>query len=381
MNLRKITAFLLLVCTLLACVSLTSCGEKTPAGAETDTESTPVTESATETETEPPETVPAIVIPEFINPLTGLGADKDRSNERPVAVMVNNLYDALPQEGISKADIMYECLVEGGITRLMCVVSDYESLGVIGSVRSSRPYYLDLTRNHDAIYVHAGGSDDAYIEIKSSKIDNLDGVNMYIPGMFYRDEERLKTMKYEHTLMTTGEKIKEGIAYKKYRTELSDDMRGKTAFRFTDFDEERILTGDDAKSVVLPYSKYQTVRLDYNKSTNTYLRYQFEDMPHVDGTTDEQIAFTNVLLLICEANPTGDSKGHIDVVTESEHGKGYYIYGGKYEEITWSKPTNDSPITYYGTDGEELVVNRGKTFISIFPDYNEGNIEFNHKDA
>ncbi len=380
MNLRKVTAALLLVCTLLACASLASCGKKTTVDAETDTDTEPATESVRETETEVPETEPVPVIPEFVNPLTGLGADKDRSGERPVAVMVNNLYDALPQEGISKADIMYECLVEGGITRLMCVVSDYEDLGVIGSVRSSRPYYLDLARNHDAIYVHAGGSDDAYIEIKSRKIDNLDGVNMYIPGMFYRDEERLKTMKYEHTLMTTGEKIKEGIAYKKYRTALSDDMKGKTAFLFADFGNERTLSGDDAKCVVLPYSKYQTVRLDYNKSTNTYLRYQFEDMPHVDGTTDEQIAFTNVFVLICEANPTGDSKGHIDVVTENGHGEGYYIYGGKCEKITWSKPTNDSPITYYGSDGGELVVNRGKTFVSIFPDYNEANIELNHKD-
>lgn len=378
MNLRKVTAALLLVCTLLACVSLASCGKKTTVDAETDTE--PATESVRETETEAPETEPVTVIPEFVNPLTGLGADKDRSESRPVAVMVNNLYDALPQEGISKADIMYECLVEGGITRLMCVVSDYEDLGVIGSVRSSRPYYLDLARNHDAIYIHAGGSDDAYIEIRNRKIDNLDGVNMYIPGMFYRDEERLKTMKYEHTLMTTGEKIKEGIAYKKYRTALSDDMKGKTAFRFTDFGNERTLAGEDAKCVVLPYSKYQTVRLDYNKSTNTYFRCQFEDMPHVDGTTDEQIAFTNVFVLICEANPTGDSKGHIDVVTENGHGEGYYIYGGKCEKITWSKPTNDSPITYYGADGEELVVNRGKTFVSIFPDYNEENIELNHKD-
>lgn len=377
MNFRRILSAALASLTLATCFAFASCDKTEGVGADTDSDTAAVTTEAPVT-TEPVETQPVIVIPEYTNPLTGLAADSDRLNERPVAVMVNNLYDALPQEGILDADIMYECLVEGGITRLMCVISDYEDLGVIGSVRSSRPYYLDLTRNHDAIYVHAGGSDDAYIEIKSRGINNLDGVNMYIPNMFYRDEKRLETMKYEHTLMTTGEKIKAGIEYKKYRTTLDEEYKGKDAFNFVEFGEERVLSGDSAKCVWLPYSKYQTARFDYNSTQNVYFRYQFEDMPHMDGERNEQISFTNLLILICEANPTGDSKGHIDVVTENEHGEGYYCYGGKCEKITWSKPTADSQITYYGADGNELVVNRGKTFISIFPDYNEASIEFDH---
>ena len=114
--------------------------------------------------------------------------------------MINNIEVATPQEGVSYADIMYECVVEGWQTRLMMVVSEYESLPVVGSVRSSREYYLDFAANHDAIYIHAGGSQQAYAEIKQRKVDNLDGVNMYIPNMFYRDSWRQQNMGYEHSL-------------------------------------------------------------------------------------------------------------------------------------------------------------------------------------
>lgn len=363
---------------ILACIMLlgclASCGGNTDVvGGDTETE--------TDTETTAPETdaetEPVVVIPTDINPLTGLGTTKDLSRQRPVAIMINNLWGALPQEGIANCDIMYECLVEGGITRLMAVTADYESLGVIGSIRSCRHYYLDLVKNYDAIYVHAGGSDQGYLEIKQRGINNLDGVNMYVPDMFYRDKDRLQTMKYEHTLMTTGEKIANGIAYKKYRTELSEEFIGKTAFNFTDYGTERVLGGDEATSVLLPYSNYQTARFDYSADTNSYYRYQFEDVPHIDGTTGEQISYTNLLILFCPAKAIGDAAGHLDITTENENGEGYYVYGGRCEKISWSKATEDSPIVYYGEDGEELVVNRGKTFISIFPDYNSQNIDFN----
>lgn len=366
------SAVLLIFCLALLC----SCGGESEqtSGSESDTSE----ETLPQTDDTSPETDPVIVVPEYLNPLTGLSARRDFSNERPVAVMINNLWSALPQEGISDCDIMYECLVEGGITRLMVVTYDYENIGVIGSVRSSRHYYLDLAQNYDAIYVHAGGSDQAYLEIKQRGINNLDGVNMYIPDMFYRDPERLKTMSYEHTLMTTGEKIAAGIAYKKYRTEISEELAGKDAFLFVEYGTDRLPSGGDATCLWLPYSKYQTACFSYDETSGTYYRFQFEDVPHIDGTTGKQIDFTNILVLLCPAKAIGDSKGHLDITTENTSGEGYYLYGGKYEKITWSKPDEDSPTVYYGADGKELVMNRGKTFISVFPDYNEESIEFCH---
>ena len=372
-----ISAFLIVFC-------FASCGENdsTRGNADTDAVSNAETDADTTeallTDTEP-RLPPQIKLPDHLKPLTGLGASEDLSASRPVAIMINNLRAALPQPGLSDFDILYECLVEGGITRLMGVKSDYRELGVVDSIRSCRHYYLDLVQNHDAIYIHAGGSNQGYIEVKNRDIDNLDGVNMYVKDMFYRDQDRLSAgYGYEHTLMTSGERIAGGIAYKKYRTELRDEFKGADAFNFVDYGTQRELSGGDALCLRLPYSKYQTVRFDYDKATKSYYRCQFENEPHVDGTSGEQISFTNVFVLFCNVVNLGDSYGHLDITTENENGSGYYLSGGSYEPITWSKPTADSPIVYYGADGVELSVNRGKTFVSIFPEYNRENIDFNY---
>lgn len=129
--------------------------------------------------------------------------------------MINNIKVACPQEGIAQADILYECLVEGGLTRLMAVISDYTSIGVLGSVRSARDYYIDMAQNHDAIYIHAGGSPQAYAELYARNIDYICGVNMYTPNTFYRDNTRMNQMGYEHSLMTTGDGLRSGAFLQK----------------------------------------------------------------------------------------------------------------------------------------------------------------------
>ena len=72
----------------------------------------------------------------YVHPLTGEGIDVDISGRRPIAIMFNNLKQALPQIGISKADVLYEVVAEGGITRIMGVYQDLEGAGDLGSIRS-----------------------------------------------------------------------------------------------------------------------------------------------------------------------------------------------------------------------------------------------------
>ena len=97
----------------------------------------------------------------YHNPLTGEGLEEDISGQRPFAVMLNNLSKALPQLGVSQADVIYEIVAEGGITRMLAVFQDIEGVGDLGSVRSARDYYVSLACGHDAISVHAGGSPQA----------------------------------------------------------------------------------------------------------------------------------------------------------------------------------------------------------------------------
>lgn len=330
---------------------------------ETDT-----TDSGTEN------TIPS-TDPKNINPLTGLEMQKDYSTIRPVAIMINNLKIACPQMGVSKADIMYECLVEGGLTRLMMVVSDYENLPVVGSVRSSRDYYLDFAQNHDAIYFHAGGSPQAYSEIKSRSINNVDGVNMYTPSTFYRDAVRLKTMGYEHSVMTTGEGVVSALNYLKYRTEIKDSF--VNPFQFLSAGEKNNFTGD-APHVHIPYSGTSIADFVYDESTGEYLRYQFNGVKHIDGETNEQLSFKNIIMIF---NPTkaipGDTSGRLEVTT-SGTGDGYYISDGKYISIKWEKKTRDAPISFSNIDGTQLKLNRGTTFVSIISTSVKNNVSFNY---
>lgn len=307
--------------------------------------------------------------PQYVNPLTGLECTSDLSTKRPVAIMINNIWQAMPQIGISKADIIYECLAEGGITRLVMVTRDYENLETVGSVRSSREYFIDFAKNHDSIYIHAGGSEEAYSQISSRGIDHLDGVradartgkNM-AGTVFYRDPERLKTMSLEHTMVTTGERLAKGIAEMGYNTEVRADF--KDPIVPVDWGWDVVLSGDETTYVQVPYYPSRTAEYEYDAESGKYLRYQFNHIKHIDGTTGEQLAFDNIIILNVPHENRGDSYGHLNVATTGE-GNGWYITGGKRIPIKWAKETQDKEMTLTDTEGYPLVVNRGKTIINI----------------
>ena len=93
--------------------------------------------------------------------LTGEWIDKDLAHRKPIAVMINNLSVAMPQSGVGRADVIYEMLEEGGITRLMCIFTDYDDMEQIGPVRSTRAYYVRKAVEHQAFLVHWGRADNA----------------------------------------------------------------------------------------------------------------------------------------------------------------------------------------------------------------------------
>ena len=149
---RRILVLFLVIWLICA---LPGCGK---ASIEQEPETPPPAE-----EPEPrPEPEPEPYVPSGINPLTGEPMESRYENNRPVAVMLNNLKAAQPQLGISQADIIYEVPAEGGITRMLAVYQEPGSLGLVGSVRSARQYYWEIAQGHDAVYIHAGASPEFY---------------------------------------------------------------------------------------------------------------------------------------------------------------------------------------------------------------------------
>lgn len=336
----------------------------------------PVPQESENEETEPepvppeqPETDEVLPEPQFFSELTGLEISEEESKLRPIAVMINNNVNSLPQSGISAADIIFECEAEGGETRMMALFKPYESLGTIGTVRSSRDYFIDFAQIFDALYIHAGGSPQAYEHIKSRKIQNLDGVNMYLPDTFWRDPERLSTSLLEHTMVTSGDKLAAKIKEFGYRTQLKNGYEPSLRFAA----EEYIPAGESAEYMKIPRAFASEFKFDFENGTYTHTQY---GLVQSDKENSEQLTFKNVIVLFASQSLLGDEKNRISVKFTGE-GKGYFLTMGKYIPITWQRDSRDGGIVLTDEMGVMIELNPGKTFISVVNSWYSKKLTFN----
>ena len=361
---KKRTAALL---TAALCLLLSACGVGEPAETLPPTpEPVPSVSTAPEPAPEPSEEV----YDGPVNPLTGLPMEEERAAARPVAVMLNNLRDALPQQGNGEADILYEVVAEGGITRMLALYQSIDDLGVVGSVRSARPYYIELALGHDAVYVHAGGSVQAYNDLKSWDADHMDGVNgpySYAgAGLFWRDRERIegKRYDYEHSLITSGENLRAALDGSGFRLTHEEGYAQPLLFA----EDGTPAEGETALTITVPFSSYKTGVFRYDEETGAYLAEEYGEA-YVDGNDGRQVAVTNVLVLRASIRNSGDSYGHMNV--DLSGGDGWFACGGKLIPITWEKGGEDDPLRYYAADGQPLVLGQGKSYVNIISSANE----------
>ncbi|MBR3771731.1 MAG: DUF3048 domain-containing protein [Clostridium sp.] len=287
--------------------------------------------------------------------LTGEWIDEKLADKRPFAVMLNNIKVASPQSGTSQASILYEAVVEGGITRLMGIFEDFDAER-IGSTRSARHYYVSFADEYDAVYVHYGQTKYATAKIKELGVDNLSGLSSLGSTVFYRDN----SIKAPHNAFTSYNGIKKGMKAAGYRTKLRDKVN-----TFTFYKKNTKIKGDNADKVTLGFSNYTSPYLTYNKKKGLYYRYQFGDK-HVDRTTGKQLAFKNVIIQIVDEWDI-DKNGYQTMDIGNSQGEGYYITNGKAEKITWEKNESKKTRTYYDSNGKELKLNVGKTYIAVYP--------------
>lgn len=303
-----------------------------------------------------------------VNPLTGLPMDEEDITARPVAVMINNAKQAMPQLGISQADIIYEAHVEYGITRMLALFQSVDDVGVIGSVRSARADFLEIVAGHDAVLLHAGGSQEAYDIIDSGKITSFDCVRTaMLDAMFWRDPARLATMDLEHTLVTSGEKIRNYLPTANVRLSHQDGFEYSMQYTADGTPAE----GQKATKITVPFSHYKTGVFTYDSSSGKYLVEQY-GAAQMDDNTDEQLAVTNVLVLRTTVTVI-DSAGH--VAMDLTEGDGWYACGGKLIPIAWSKDSFDGQFVYKTADGECLTLGAGNSYVNIIPIENKITVE------
>ncbi len=368
---------LMFLCSLLL-VLLCACGGSggqpsgslPPSSAPTPSQSAPApTDDPTPTPTGEPSPQPSQEPPAAsggaVNPLTGLPMDESLAGQKPVAIMLNNIKAAMPQQGNSQADIIYEVLAEGGITRMLGVYQDISGLGTVGSVRSARQYYLELAMGHDAVFVHAGGSPEFYDYIQTNKVGTVDGVNGFYAyastGLFWRDRERVDGhyYAYEHSLITSGDRL---TAVLTKQGELTGHTAGYTS-PLTFSDQRSTVGGGSAVTLTVPFSGSKTTTFRYDAEAGHYLAQQYGG-PYIDGNDNTQISAVNVLVLQAETRVVDDA-GRLKIDLSS--GEGWYACGGELIPISWIKGGANDPLRFTHADGSPLTLSPGKSYVCIIP--------------
>lgn len=352
-----------LSCLLLAALLLlvSACGGGAVTASPTPTAAAP-TASPSPSPSPTPTAEPTATPMPYVNPLTGVGMEEDISGQRPWAVMINNLDKALPQCGVSQADIVYEVPAEGGVTRMMAIFTDLSAVEKLGSMRSLRPYYADIGLSYDAIVVHAGGSQASYSELSAYGIDHLDGVlGSYASETFYRDPDRMK-YGYEHSLFTTGENLIAAAQGQGFRLTHED---GSYDYRLSFSDRAESQCTGTAEYAEVKFNGYKSTSFTYDADTGLYSAYEY-GADYVDGNSGDTMTFKNVLVLSTDIAVL-DDVGRLSVRTTGT-GDGYFLCGGKYVPITWERAANTDSFSYYLADGTELRLGVGTSYVGIMDD-------------
>lgn len=280
------------------------------------------------------------------------------SKTRPYAVMINNLGVARPlQSGLQDAMIIYEMIVEGGLTRYMAVFQD-QNTERIGSIRSARHYFLDYALENDAIYVHHGNSPQAAADFKTLNIDRI-SVDASKTG--WRDKSL--NVSTEHTLFTSIAKLNNGLGNKR-KTRNKDFLLN---YSETPVDLSTKEGAIKANNIEITYSRSVKSSYEYDESAQNYKR-SVNGKAHTDYVTKKQYTFKNIITYQVSNTSLNDGSGKDRQTLDNiGSGEGYYITNGYAVPITWSKSSRSSQTVYKYKDGTEIDVNDGNTFIQIQP--------------
>jgi Protein of unknown function (DUF3048) N-terminal domain/Protein of unknown function (DUF3048) C-terminal domain len=286
-------------------------------------------------------------------PLNGLPISQV-SEQRPVAVMVNNFHLARPQSGLSNADIVYEVLAEGDITRFLAIFQS-NIPDKIGPVRSARDYYIELANGYHALFICHGNSPEAKQMMDAGVIDSINGL-IYDGTLFKRDKSR----KAPHNSYILKEGIEKGVEKRNYSyTEKVTPLA---------FIQEPLSFDPSWKNISEVFIKYSynpdnNVTYKYNATNKNFQRIQ-DGIVAKDALNNKDLQIKNILI-IESTHKVIDDYGRRSVDLENG-GKGYYIVDGMLKDIQWNNI--DGRIIPYTLDGTEIKLAPGQTWINFVPE-------------
>lgn len=333
--------------------NVTATVEEIPIGAKEDVVAESTEEAVLEDE-----------LPEgmYFSELTNEPIDESLKNQRPIAAMVDNESTALPHFGLNDADIIYEMMnstANGRITRMMAIVKDWENIKQLGSIRSVRPTNILIAAEWNAVLCHDGGPFyiDPYLAEPYS--DNFS-------GGFSRVDNG-KAREFTEYIMT-GDLAKRFDAngvdreYNEYHVSPHYNFAPKA----DPIDLSKNSDSISASKVELPF-EHNGSYLEYDEEEGVYKYFEY-GKAHLDGATNEQLAFKNLLIQSCTFNQYDENGYMIFNCIVGTPTAGYYVTNGKAIPVTWLKASATEPTRYYDASGNEIKINTGKTYVALVPD-------------
>ncbi len=328
------------------------------------------------------------------------------SSRRPLGVMIENHEESRPQSGLNFADVVYEALAEGGISRFLAVYycgaagDDVE----VGPVRSARTYFLDWVSEygHNPLYGHVGGANcnretgsgcangaraDAQGQIQRygwGFYNDIDGLYMGLP-VFRRDNRLEKysgrSIAVEHTMYSSTDKFYNEGAKRGLTSVDSKGVAWNESFVPWKFKEDEPVGTPTAGTISYvfweQFSNLYAADWKYDQATNSYLRSN-GGKAHLDLNTEEQISAKVVILQVMQESRANDGyEGNLHLLyTNKGSGKAMIFQDGEMLEGTWRKKDRTDRTVFFDRSGREIELNRGKIWISTIPSQSERVIKY-----
>ncbi|MER1989708.1 DUF3048 domain-containing protein [Solibacillus isronensis] len=288
----------------------------------------------------------------FVTPFTGERVAEEVTM-RPILATINNHPQARPQSGLAQADVVYEMLAEGDVTRFLALYQS-ELPESIGPIRSARSYFVDIAKGLDAFYIAHGYSPEAKSMLAQRVVDNING--MHYDGTFFK---RSSTRVAPHNSYISGENVKAGA--EKVGTSLL--YQKKVSYPFYEA-EDNVKIGTTANEVSMKYNNSGSFNSQYvyNAETNQYKRYS-ANVETIDYETNESIELANILFFEMPHRIV-DNAGRREI-TITGGGNAYVAQAGTIREVKWKNA--DGLLVAVEEDGSEVKLVQGKTWIHFVP--------------
>ena len=355
-----------LLCLFFAlCLLLSACGNKTaevptepsteaPTTEATEAPTTEATEAPTTEATEPEPTEPPVPV----NPLTGEELEEEYTG-RPVAFSLNNSSACLPQYGLDKLDWMFEVETEGGITRCLGIMTNPANADIVGPIRSSRSYFLNLSVSYNAPLFHCGGSvfSDSNHYSFTDTVPDWDHVNQMASSQyFYRETSRNSKYAFEHTLFTKGKLMVQAMDDRGY-----SNTSGEPVSYGYQFSNEVLLDAPSANNITIEFLGGKDTTMKYDADSGLYKAYQY-GKSWIEGSTGDNATFRNVLVITALQTRGNEILSFYDL---DGTGDGYFAVDGKMVPVKWQHEDVKGPFSFTLEDGTPITLGVGSTYCAI----------------